>query len=456
MARNVYITAMEPGSGKSVVALGVMELLSRRTARLGFFRPIVETADGVDNDIELLRRRFRLRMPAGRMYARTALDARHLLAQGPEGYDELLKDVLAGYKRVEADCDVVVCEGTDFAGASSAIEFEVNADVARHIDGPVLAIVNGRRRTPAEIADAVHVAEERLRNHGCSVLAVLVNRAARTDLAEVRAQVQAGERGAPTYLLPEEPEIAMPAFGEIAAGLGGRMLLGDAAAMTRPVRAVKIAAMGLPHFLDRKVDDMLVVTPGDRADIIVGSAAANSSKAYPRIAGLVLAGGIEPEPQVARLVEGLGDCPFPVLAVDYDTYETATRVAAVPGLITPGNDRKIAAALGLFEAGVDTTELTARMDVQRSKRVTPLMFEYELLQRARAQPQRIVLPEGSDDRILRAAEILLRRGVAELVILGDPDAVAARAAVLGIDLTGADVVDPAVSELRAPYAGVYE
>ena len=103
------------------------------------------------------------------------------------------------------------------------------------------------------------------------------------------------------------------------------------------------------------------------------------------------------------------------------------------------------AALGAFEGHVDTVDLARRLRVSRSDRVTPLMFEYDLIDRARADRRRLVLPEGTDERILRATEILLRRGVAELTLLGGPDDVARRTRELGIDLTGAEVVDPAAS-----------
>ena len=77
------------------------------------------------------------------------------------------------------------------------------------------------------------------------------------------------------------------------------------------------------------------------------------------------------------------------------------------------------AALGAFEARVDTGDLARRLRVSRSTRVTPLMFEYDLIDRARSTAAGIVLPEGTEERILRAAEILLRRGVADLTLLGD-------------------------------------
>jgi phosphate acetyltransferase len=121
----------------------------------------------------------------------------------------------------------------------------------------------------------------------------------------------------------------------------------------------------------------------------------------------------------------------------------------------PGDERKIAAALGLFETQVDMDELRMRIKVRRSLRVTPLMFEYELIRRAKAQRQRIVLPEGEDERILRAAEILLLRDVADLTLLGDPERIRRRIKILGLKLEHIDIIDPTNSQLLDTYAEAY-
>jgi phosphate acetyltransferase len=155
---------------------------------------------------------------------------------------------------------------------------------------------------------------------------------------------------------------------------------------------------------------------------------------------------------VRRLLEA---APFPVLEVPVDAYTAATVVDAVRPAITADNERKIASALAVFEAGVDLGELEERMAIERPARMTPTMFEYDLVERAKADKRHIVLPEGDDERVLRAADILLRRGVCDLTILGDPDDVGGRAAALGLELDGANLVDPQTSPLRAVYAETY-
>ena len=210
--------------------------------------------------------------------------------------------------------------------------------------------------------------------------------------------------------------------------------------------------MSVEHFIADLVDGTLVIVPGDRADILVASLAANLIPDVPAVAGIVITAGYEPGPTVRRLLER---APFPVLAVPDRTYAVATRVHAVKPQLAPGDERKIASALGVFSSGVDPLELEARMALDRPARMTPVMFEHELIERAEENLQHIVLPEGDDDRMLRAADVLLRRGVVGLTILGDPDRVAARAGTLGLELGEARLVDPLSSPLRQGFAERY-
>jgi phosphate acetyltransferase len=148
---------------------------------------------------------------------------------------------------------------------------------------------------------------------------------------------------------------------------------------------------------------------------------------------------------------------MPIIATDYGTKETATALTQVRGRLHKESSRKVATALGLFERYVDGAGLLDRLELARTAAVTPLMFEHQLLDLAVATRRHIVLPEGDDDRILQAADIVLRRGIADLTLLGDPPAVRTRAAMLGVDLSGARVISPADdSELREQFAAEYE
>ena len=455
MANSLYIATMAPRSGKSVVALGLMELLSRRIRRVGYFRPVVPAAKEPDNNIRLIKARYNLDLAYEEMFAYSHEDARNLIAEGR--IETLIKNILNKYKQLERKCQFVLCEGTDFTGVGSAFEFDFNADVAGNLGSPILALINGRNKSPDEAVDAAQVSRESFEEKRCTVVATVINRVDAGRVAAVKDQItKMGLDSEPIYILPEEPCLEKPTVGEIARSLNARILQGEAKGLNREVHDLKVAAMNLPHFLDRIRDGDLIITPGDRADVILASLATTISETSPNIAGLLLSGGLSPEDPVQHLIKGLRKySPIPVISVSTDTYTTALNAGAVRSVLTPENDRKIAAALGIFESHVDTRQLEERIEVVRSNRVTPIMFEYELIERAKTDRRHIVLPEGAEERILRAGEILLRRGVADLTLLGKPEEIKNNIGMLGLNLDGVEIVDPQSSELRQDFARTY-
>ena len=455
MANNLYIAGIERGSGKSVVALGLMEILSRRIRRVGYFRPVVNSAKEPDNNIRLIKARYNLDLAYEEMFAYTHEEARNLVAEGQP--ETLIKNILTKYKQLQRKCQFVLCEGTDFTGVATAFEFDFNAEVANNLGASVLALVNGRGKSVDETVDTVQVAGESFEEKGCTVVATIINRVDETTIDAIMDQIKkTGLDTESIYILPEEPSLGKPTVGEISRSLEAQILQGDSEGLNREVHDLKIAAMNLPNFLERIQNGDLLITPGDRADVILASLATSVSETSPNIAGLVLSGGLTPEDPIQQLIKGLKKySPLPVISVMTDTYTTAMNAGVVRSALTPENDRKIAAALGVFESHVDTRQLEDRIKVVRSTRVTPIMFEYELIERAGSDRRHIVLPEGAEIRILRAAEILLRRGVADLTLLGNPEEIKNRIATLGLTLDGVEMIDPRRSEHLNDFAQTY-
>lgn len=452
--QSIYIAGASGGSGKSAVVLGFLEMLYAVNRRVGYFRPIVARSVEQDNLTALVRSRYNLPFSPDMLYGCTAETASHLIAAGR--YDDLLKLILNKFKTLEESCDLVVCAGTDFDGLVPSLEFDFNADLANNLGCSVVVVVKGFGRGPDEALDALRLAHESMRNRGGDFLASVINGVDPEYLAQVRARARnlmpANE---PVYVLPEQPTLGMPTVGEIRQVLGADCLCGEGDGLNQVVTNYKVAAMQIPDFLGYVEDGCLIITPGDRSDIILASLAADASSSYPRVAGLLLTGGLHPAQSVQRLLEGLRRTKVSILCVPTDTFTTALNVHRIAASILPGDERKIAAALGLFEDNVDIEELRSRIAVRRSERITPLMFEYELIRRAKADRQRVVLPEGSDERILRAAEILSLRQVADLTLLGNPDKIRRRIGELGLKLDDIPIIDPVTSPARDRYARIY-
>ncbi|MGD9250118.1 MAG: AAA family ATPase, partial [Desulfobacterales bacterium] len=270
MAKSLYIAGIEPGSGKSMVALGVMELLSRHIHQIGYFRPVIPSKNTADNNIELIRKRYSLATGYEEMYAFDREEVRKLVAE--ESTDKLLKRIVDRYRLLEGKSRFVLCEGTDFSGIASAFEFEFNAEVAVNLGSPILLMVNGRKKNAADIIDTVDLAQDSFESKGCSIAAVIVNRVASEHLEALDSRFgDMTSESAPVYLLPEIDVLGKPTVKEIAENLEAEVIQGTPEGLYRTVQDLKVAAMKCHHFLDYLDEGDLVITPGDRGDVILAS-----------------------------------------------------------------------------------------------------------------------------------------------------------------------------------------
>jgi len=450
VTRSVYVTGVGRGDGRQVVELGVMELLTRQVDRVGIYRPLVH--DTPDRIFELLRSRYRLTQDPATVFGMGYEEAAALQAE--EGQGALTARLVEGYLRVAEDYGTVLILGSDFAETNLPAELGVNARLANECGASVLPVIGGRNQSADAVVAEVRNALHAYTNLGCDVIAMVANRVS-PDVAEDTAAQLRRTVQVPVYVLPDDPALAAPTVRQIVETLGAEVLLADDAGLSRDALDFVFGGAMLPSFLPKLTPGCVVVTPGDRADLIIGALAAHSAGSPP-IAGVLLTLDEKPGPDILALANRLAP-GTPVLAVPTGSFPTAAELFGLDGKLGAGTPRKAETALGLFETHVDTAELTDRLSVSRSERVTPMMFEHTLLERARSHRRRIVLPEGTEDRILRAAEVLLRRGVCELTLLGDEDAVRKKAGDLGIALDdpGLVITDPQTSPLRERFATRY-
>jgi len=451
VARSIYITSAEGHSGKSSVALGVLDTLSHEVERVGVFRPVARSTEERDYVLELLLAHDGVELDyddcVGVTYEEVHDDA-----------DAALSRIVERYKAVEAQCDAVVIVGSDYTDVGSPTELGFNARIAANLGAPVLLVLTGRSvdesrgRTADEMRQIADLTLPELAAAHASVLAVIANRADADHLDEISSALSTD--GVLAFAIPEDPFLVAPTVEGIMTAVGGHLLQGDKALLAREVLGVVIAAMSMENVLPRLIEGGLVVIPGDRSEMILAALTAHASGTFPSLAGIVLNGGFDLSPVMTRLIAGL-DESLPLIVTDLGTYPTAQRIAQTRGRLAADSQRKYDTALALFEKHVDTRVLLDTLSVGKSDAVTPLMFEYGLIERARADQKHIVLPEGDDDRILRAAATLLSRDVAKLTILGDEAEVRSRAAGLGVDLAAARILSPFDSALREQFAEEY-
>ena len=451
--QTLYVAGAEPASGKSLVALALMEYGLAAGHRIAFFRPVVDVP-GQDPITALMCARYGLPLPQEALYGVDGATARRLATEGRQ--DELLAQIVGAFQRLAEQADFVVCLGTDFRSIAPMLEFEFNAELANNLDALMVPVYDGASHPPVQLIDVVQLAAESLDEKGCQVLAHVINRVP-SERAEAVRREAAAELGAetPVLVLPLEPILERPTVAEVARALDARQIFGDEDGEARLVADYKVAAMEIPHFLEYVDEGCLILTPGDRADILLATLAANEATTYAHVAGVILSGALQPAETVSRLLGGLAVTQVPVYLAEGDTFKVAMAAARVRPMLHAGDERKLAAALALIEQHFDRNLLEERLARPRRRRMTPARFEYLLISKAQSDPRHIVLPEGTDARILRAAEILTLREVAKLTLLGEEAAVRRRISELGLQLDGIPIIDPATSPWREQFARTY-
>tara|TARA_B100000614_G_scaffold262800_1_gene298650 strand:- start:2228 stop:4411 length:2184 start_codon:yes stop_codon:yes gene_type:complete len=457
VAQSIFITSAEGHSGKSTIALGVLDALSHATPRVGVFRAIARSTTEPDYVLEMLLAHDGVDLPyddcIGVTYDEVRADP-----------DAALGKIVERYKAVEAQCDAVVIVGSDYTDVGSPAELGYNARIAANLGAPVLLVMSGRTgeaeklgsspaRTPEEIGQITALALAELAHGRAGLLAVIVNRADAERIEDVVGSVRevidharepehvASDGVVPVWAIPEDTFLVAPTMREVMAAIDGTLIKGDEELLSREVLGVVIAGMSMVNVLPRLSESSIVMIPADRTEVLLATLLAHSSGTFPSISGILLNGPFPLPEQIDRLMDGVSS-NLPIIATDEGTFETAVKVINTRGRFAAASQRRYDTALSMFEQYVDTAMLSRSLGLARSSVVTPLMFEYQLVERSRADRRRIVLPEGNDDRVIRAAATVLARGIADLVILGDEGDIRTRAAELGVDLTAAQIISP--------------
>ena len=455
MNKGIYITNTERRTGRSLVSLGIMQLILSRVSKVGYFRPIISDYPAGTHDylIETMLSWFNLDMEYKEAYGFTMSQVVKYKNRGQEA--RLIEKIIEQYKAIEEKYDVVLVDGSDFEGKGVEIEFDLNVEIARNLSLPTILVSSAKDK---EIKDAVSnlgLAVKAYSDKDVIVQAVFMNRVPEAHMETMKDELQKViPQNTVIEIIPEVKKLASPTVREIHEQIGGEILLGESLLNNR-VDSFGVGAMQLPNFLERLSENKLVITPGDRADIILGALQANESMNYPSIAGIVLTGGIPVEKPVMKLIEGLPGI-IPMILVEEETYLAARKIMKVYPRIRPAFTNRIELSLSAFDKYTDPAFLIKKFRRFKTSVVTPQMFQYSLVKKAKASKKHIVLPEGTDKRILQAAASLVDQNVVDITLLGKEEEIHAVAAKSGILLNGnIKIIDPAESELYEDFWKTY-
>ncbi|SHG22736.1 phosphate acetyltransferase [Flavobacterium defluvii] len=456
MSKAVYIATSDQNSGKSIITLGLMSILIGKTAKVGYFRPIIEDfVDGeVDNHIETVLSYFNLDIHFEDAYAITKSKLIKKKNKGKIG--EVLDLIIEKYKKLEERFDFVLVEGTSFTGEGTSIELDLNVLIAKNLGIPTIIIGSGVGKTLEELVDSLYLVYDSFKVKEVEVLSVFANKVQPENIELVTKSLQ--KSLPPSVLINTIPLISSlnnPTMQEIVNELNAKVLFGENY-LNNEIGHFSVGAMQLHNYLVHLNNNALVITPGDRSDIILGALQANESANYPTISGIILTGNIVPEESILKLIEGLSAI-VPIIAVDGGTYHITNRIGAIKSEIYANNTHKIETSITTFEKYVDNDALAEKLITFEAEGMTPKMFQYNMVKRARQHRKHIVLPEGNDDRIIIAASRLLAMDVVDISIIGDKKQIESKVTELGIslDFSKVNIINPIESELYEDYANTY-
>lgn len=416
MNRSVYIFTPDVKSGKSLISFGVMQMVMRRTTNVGYYKPIIEEKNKKDNHIETMISHFNLNMQYDEAYSFTRNEVLEYKNAGKT--DELYDTFINHYKKLEEKFDFVLIEGMDNFEEKTYFESSINGFLAKSMNIPVLLVFRDNHDSVEDLVHHVIAENAMLEDKEIKVIANFINKT-RNDPQTVKKELsKVLNEDVLITVFPQHSELGRPTIREIAEATDASFLF-EGKSKEVIARHSVAGAMQLHNFLTRLEDDCVIILPGDRSDIIVGSLLANMSSGYPHIAGLVLSGGLKPENSILKIISGFENT-IPIMSVETGTFETITKVNAIHPKLYPENKGKIKMLFDLFEQYVDEEALQIKIASFKSEGITPKMFQYQMINSAKKAQKHIVLPEGNDERVLTAASQLAEDELVHLTILGKP------------------------------------
>ncbi|MDG4813581.1 phosphate acetyltransferase [Hydrogenovibrio sp. 3SP14C1] len=440
-SNSLFIAPRERHAGSLLISLGLMSLLRQKFEKIAFFRPLVTEKE--DPDCLFIKHYFQLEMPKEKMIGLQVSEATQLLSENKK--HALYETLVGQFQTLLENYDFVLVHGMELSDHTSGIELDINLALAKHFNSPYVSVLSGQNKQPHDIEKEIE-----MELHASSELdpfAFFINRAP-SCLLESKPSFPK-HPNVPIYFLPEIEDLNTPTVKEVSEALNGQFLSSDEAGNNRLVKEPIVAAMTIENYLPRVNEGDLIIVPGDRSDILIASVMSLFARNMPNIAGIMLTGGLIPRPVIMDLITNYHASDLPIVSVETDTYPTAVKAGQVHAKLSTTNPRKTNLALGLFDQWVNREHLMDKLLARTQDRsqdiTTPIMFEYGLFEKARAELKTIVLPEATDERILKACDLLLQRKVVNPILLGNPEEILYQANLLGIDIGEAEIINPETS-----------
>lgn len=456
MSKGIYIATLEANSGKSLISLGLMRTLLGKATKVAYLRPIIEDLpEGKkDNHIDTILSYYDLPIAYNDSYVFTRSEIIQMRNKGQSG--DIMDAIIDRYKKLESQYDMVLVEGSDFSGEGSVFEFDVNVLIARNLGVPTIIVASGVNKTREDLLGSMEMAYNTFKDKDVDVVSLIANKIQPENLSiATEGMKEFLPEEVEAYAIPMVGALANPTVKEIMDALEGKVIIGEEF-LDNQVGNFGVGAMQLRNYLNHLSSDSLVITPGDRADVILGALQANISSNYPRISGIVLTGGLLPEPSILKLIDGLTQV-VPIISVQQGTFNATNLIGDIQANIYASSTQKIETSIDTFMKYVNFDSVIEHLINLKPKGITPRMFQYDLMKKAQKVKKHIVLPEGTDDRILLSASRLLAMDIVDITLLGDPAKIENKITQLGIQFPNKrpQIIDPVNSDQFEDYAETF-
>ena len=446
---NIFIAPTGLHSGLSSISIALLHALDTQGIKASFFKPVAPYKEGeIERSTQMVKQNYPLNPPQ----PMPLKQAQQLISTGQ--LDRLLEDLVGLHHIATSGTEVTIVEGL-VPDRSEPYTAKINAEIAKALNADVILITSANNRSNSEIQSDINLNAAIFGGFKAgNIIGAIINKYGTPEKSHFMlsnnedSDVQRFEKLKKIELdncrvlgtIPWQRNLISPRTLDIARQLQAETFNeGDLA--TRRVNTITLCARTLPNMLNRLTAGTLIVTPGDRVDIILACALAETNGTP--LAGLVLTGGLFPEEDVMRLCQKAIANGLPILTTDSDTFACASQLDRIDTAVPEDDLQRIDLIRAHIAEHIDIQALLSAINAPHAVRLSPAAFRFQLVERSRANLQRIVLPEGEEPRTIQAATICQQRGIAKCILLGKKDVIFQVAEAQGIELPAdLEIMDP--------------
>jgi phosphate acetyltransferase len=446
---NIFIAPTGLHSGLSSISIALLHALDTQGIKASFFKPVAPYQEGeVERSTQMVRQNYPLDPPQ----PMPLKQAQQLISTGQ--IDRLLEDLVGLHHAATRGTEVTIVEGL-VPDRSEPYTAKINAEIAKALNADVILITSANNRSNNEIQADINLNAAIFGGFKAgNIIGAIINKFGTPEKSHFmlsnnkESDAQRLEKLPKIELehcrllgtIPWQRDLISPRTLDIARQLRTDTLNeGDLA--SRRVNTITLCASTLPNMLNRLTVGTLVVTPGDRVDIILACALAETNGTP--LAGLVLTGGLIPKDDVLRLCQKAISNGLPILTTENDTFACASQLDHINTAVPEDDLQRIDRIRAHIAEHIDIQALLKTINAPHAVRLSPAAFRFQLVERSRADLQRIVLPEGEEPRTIQAAASCQQRGIAQCILLGKKDAILQVAEAQGIELPAElEIMDP--------------